>query len=693
MTLNHFAAVCSFIVLAACTKPTESPVTYYQVPGNPIFNEFNKPIDFKSLKPVHFRQATDSIIAHSNRKLQNLISGDAGDRTFDNTMLALDDLYDGITRIGSIAHLMQSTHTDSLMRVEALQCATDLEKYENELSLNEDLYKAVKAYAESGDAASMKERYKKRFLDDVVKSFERNGFALPKEKRDSLKMVKDAITETGNEFDKNIAAYQDHLVVYEKDAVGLPEDYKKARRQPDGTYKIDLSYPSFQPFMKYAVSDKARYDLYVKYMNRAADKNMDVLLTLLQQRQHMADLLGFKTYADWRLADRMAKDPETVWKFENELTAIVRPKADADYQELMSMPVSRSIVKEGMIQWWQMSYINTKLLEEKYQVDDEAIKEYFPMDASLDGLFKITQSLFGVTYREVKDAAVWHEEVRAFEVLDGEKLIGRFYLDFFPRPNKYTHAACFGMIKGRSTPMGYQLPMATLVCNFPPPSADKPSLLPHSQVRTLFHEFGHVLHQMLTTAALSSQSGTSVARDFVEAPSQIFENWIWNYDALSLFAKHYDTGEVLPRELFDKMIAARNVGSGLAAEAQIFYGMLDMTLHNVYDPSGGQSIDAAVKELTTSATHFPYVEGTHFPAAFGHLNGYGASYYGYMWSKVYAEDMFSIFEKDGLLNESVGRRYRDIILGKGDSDDPMNLVREFLGREPNNEAFKKSLGL
>jgi thimet oligopeptidase len=283
--------------------------------------------------------------------------------------------------------------------------------------------------------------------------------------------------------------------------------------------------------------------------------------------------------------------------------------------------------------------------------------------------------------------------VRAFEVLDGEKLIGRFYLDFFPRPNKYTHAACFGMIKGRSTPMGYQLPMATLVCNFPPPSADKPSLLPHSQVRTLFHEFGHVLHQMLTTAALSSQSGTSVARDFVEAPSQIFENWIWNYDALSLFAKHYETGDVLPRELFDKMIAARNVGSGLAAEAQIFYGMLDMTLHNVYDPSGGQSIDAVVNEMMTSATHFPYVEGTHFPAAFGHLNGYGASYYGYMWSKVYAEDMFSIFEKDGLLNESVGRRYRDIILGKGDSDDPMNLVKEFLGREPNNEAFKKSLGL
>jgi thimet oligopeptidase len=249
------------------------------------------------------------------------------------------------------------------------------------------------------------------------------------------------------------------------------------------------------------------------------------------------------------------------------------------------------------------------------------------------------------------------------------------------------------MIKGKATPWGYQIPNATLVCNFPPATADRPSLMPHSQVKTLFHEFGHVLHQMLTTASLSTQSGTSVARDFVEAPSQIFENWIWDYPSLALFAKHYETGEVLPKELYDKMIAAKNVGSGISAEAQILYGTLDMTLHDKFNPEGSEDVDHDVRTSTTELTHFPFVEGTHFQTAFGHLNGYGASYYGYMWSKVYAEDMFSEFEKNGILDNTTGMRYRNIILAKGSSEEPMDLVKEFLGREPNNKAFMKSLGL
>jgi thimet oligopeptidase len=218
--------------------------------------------------------------------------------------------------------------------------------------------------------------------------------------------------------------------------------------------------------------------------------------------------------------------------------------------------------------------------------------------------------------------------------------------------------------------------------------------MPHSQVKTLFHEFGHVLHQMLTTADLSSQSGTSVARDFVEAPSQIFENWIWDYQSLSGFAKHYKTGEVLPKELHDKMMAAKNVSSGIGAEAQILYGSLDMTLHDKFDPyNENNSVDAVIRDLTKSLTHYPYVEGTHFQAAFGHLIGYGASYYGYMWSNVYAEDMFSEFEKNGVLDKKPGMKYRNIILAKGGSEEPMDLVKEFLGREPNNSAFMKSLGL
>src|SRR5690606_28813879 len=305
---------------------------------------------------------------------------------------------------------------------------------------------------------------------------------------------------------------------------------------------------SYLPFMKYSKSDRARKALYIKYYNRAADTNIDLLRRLLQKRQQFARLLGYKTYAEWRLEDRMVLTPENVWEFEENLIKSVRPKAEADYQELLAVRRARMPKGPDKINHWESAYLENMLLEEKYQVDDNVIKEYFPLDNVLAGLFQITQSLFNVRYVEIENPSVWHPDVRAFEVFDGDELVRRFYLDLFPRPNKYTHAACFGMIMGKNTPQGYQIPNATLVCNFPAPMADRPSLMPHSQVETFFHEFGHVLHQMLTTAELSAQAGTQVARDFVEAPSQIFENWIWSYESLKLFAKHYKTGEPLPKE-------------------------------------------------------------------------------------------------------------------------------------------------
>ncbi len=250
----------------------------------------------------------------------------------------------------------------------------------------------------------------------------------------------------------------------------------------------------------------------------------------------------------------------------------------------------------------------------------------------IDGLFQISQHLYGVKFEEIKDAPVWQKDVRAFNVIQDGKVISRFYLDLYPRANKFSHAASFPMISGKETINGYQMPVAALVCNFPKPTADEPSLMPHGDVETFFHEFGHVLHSVLTQSKLSSFAGTSVARDFVEAPSQLFENWVWNYDALKLFAKHYKTGEVMPKELFDKMYAAKNVGSGLATLQQIFYGTLDFTYHDKYNPEGNESTTDVVKRLQNKITLYPYLEGTHFQAAFGHLMGYSAAYYGYLWS-------------------------------------------------------------
>ncbi len=317
------------------------------------------------------------------------------------------------------------------------------------------------------------------------------------------------------------------------------------------------------------------------------------------------------------------------------------------------------------------------------------------MDNVIDGFFVISQILFGIKYREIEEPSVWHEEVRMFEMLEkstGDK-IGVFYLDLYPRENKYQHAAEFTIISGKKIGDQYQLPVACLVCNFPRSTASKPSLLPHDDVETFFHEFGHLLHDLLSTAELSSQAGTSVAMDFVEAPSQMLENWVWNKQSLSMFARHYKTGEIIPDSLLNRMISARNLQSGNDLLQQIFYGMLDMTLHDNFEPSASQSITDVVIELQNTITHFPHIDGTYQEASFDHLMGYAASYYGYLWSEVYASDMFSIFDKNGVLNSDIGYRFRKSIFEKGGEENPMNLVEEFLGREPSNAAFLKRQGI
>ncbi len=683
-----FSIICLFLIIGVQAQ-NKSDVT--KVKNNPIFNNFNEPIDFGSINAEYILQATETIQAQTKNALEKIINVEDENKTFDNTMLALDDLLANLADTYYIINLMGSTHSDSIIRNTALQSKVVLAKFFNEINLNEELYTAVKIYSQSDQDRSL-ENYQTRFLEETVDDFERNGFALSKEERLTLQEINDEISTIGNKFSQNINSFQDHLIVNDEEIEGLPEDYKKARKQGDGTYKIDMSYPSVRPFFKYSHSDSARKNLILKFNNRAYPDNIEVLQQLLQKRKEMAQLLGHQTYAEYRLQNRMAKTPEIVWDFENKLKDELKTKSKLDYDELLV--IKRSKIKDAnTINGWERSYYSNILKVEKYQLDSELVKQYFSLDDVLKGLFNITQTLFDLEYKEVDNPSVWNKDVRMFEVFQDGKLKGRFYLDLFPRQNKFGHAACFGLRNGKMTSKGYKLPTASLVCNFPSPTEDKPSLMSHNQVNTFFHEFGHVLHQMLTTAELYSQSGTNVSRDFVEAPSQIFENWTWNYDALKLFAKHYETREVLPQDLFDKMIAAKNVGSGMSTSGQVFLGIYDMTLHDQYDPNGNETTTDVLKKLKSEIQFIPYVEGTHFQAAFGHLNGYGASYYGYLWSKVYAQDMFSIFDKNGILDKTTGIRYRDIILATGSSRDELGLVKEFLGREPNNKAFLKELGL
>ncbi|MEQ6118053.1 M3 family metallopeptidase [Reichenbachiella sp. MALMAid0571] len=679
--------VCSLIL--ACQPQQQKEVV--TVPDNPFFNTFNEEIDFGSIEANHVTEATTYIQEQTDAAIAKVIDIEEEDRTFDNTMLALDDLHANLDGIASAIYLMSYTHPDSVIRSNALKSNTILSQYTNKVELNEDLYKAVKSFSKSKKAEKLT-GYKAKYLKETVEEFERSGFGLSKEDREVLKGINDQISEIGDKFSQNIASYKDFLIVSESDIEGLPEDYKESRKQKDGTYKVDLSYPSYRPFMKYCKSEKARKELYLKYMNRAYPDNIEVLQQLLQKRKEMAELLGYNSYASYVLEDRMAKNPESVWAFEGKLMEDLKSKEISDYQELLDIKKSKT-GKSDVINSWESSFYFDKLLKEKYQLDGEEVKQYFSLDDVINGLFTITQTIFDLEYREVESPSVWQKDVRMFEVIKDGKLKGRFYLDLFPRENKYNHAACFGIKSGKMTTRGYQIPTASLVCNFPEPTADKPSLMPHSQVETFFHEFGHVLHQMVTTADLYSQSGTSVSRDFVEAPSQIFENWAWNYEALKLFAKHYETREVIPEALFNKMLAAKNVGSAIAASHQVFFGTYDMTLHDKYDPNGEESTTDVLKRVQEETTISPYVEGTHFQTSFGHLNGYGASYYGYLWSKVYAQDMFSVFEQNGVLDKKTGKRYRDIILASGSSKEEIELVKEFLGREPNNDAFLRELGL
>lgn len=666
---------------------------------NPLLNDLNQVIDFESITAQNVIDATDQSIATAKDDLQQIYNLSKETRSFNNTMLALDDIYNELVKVNEVISLLAYVHPDDNIRNTCLDKIAEFGKFFNELALSEELYTAVKDYSLTDKAEDLVGA-RKKYLKETVEEFERNGFALPKEKRDELKDVKDKLSDLGISFDSNISSYQDFLIATEEQMEGLPDDYKKARKQDDrsaeqagGTYKIGLDYPSYIPFMKYSTSDEARRELARKYKNTAANKNLDLLKQILIERERMASLLGYKTYAEYRTEDRMAKSPDTVWNFENNLKDKVLPKAEKDYKELLEIKEKYTGKKADKIESWESAFYNNILLKERYQLDNQKLKEYFEVGNVIEGLFQIAQHLYGVQFEEVKKPSVWHEDVKFYEVKEEDKLIARFYLDLYPRDNKYNHAAMFGMIPGKMMENEYQIPTASLVCNFPKATEDLPALMPHNDVETFFHEFGHLMHDLLTKAELASQAGTNVARDFVEMPSQIFENWAWDYESLSLFAKHYETGEVLPKEIHEKMIAAKNVGSGLHVLQQIFYGSLDMTYHDKYDPEGTKSTTDVVRQLQTEITLYPFQEGTHFEAGFGHLNGYAAGYYSYLWALVYAEDMFSVFEKKGIMNQELGLKLKQVVLERGSTVDEMEIVKEFLDREPNEKAFLKSIGL
>jgi thimet oligopeptidase len=641
----------------------------------------------------------EAAIAEANKAIAAIVAIPEKDRTFDNTVGAIDDVLAKFEERTSLFVFLSNVHPDASVR-EASQAAE--EKYNNfliDVSKREDLYKAVKAYAATNPAL---EGEQARLLKFLLRDYRRAGMELTPENRAKLMGIQKEIGRLVIEFNKNVAEDESAVMLSEDELKGVPEEIVKRLPGNGGVRAVGLSYPIYTPVMENAADESTRQKMWMAYKRRGGKKNIGVLEKVLALRAQEAQLLGYKNNAEYEIEVRMARTPGAVEEFYEKLRPLAREKARQDFAEFTEAKRAMAGDARAELRPWDFMYFKNQLLKTKYAVDGEKVREYFPMEAAIDGLFKTTQSLYGLEYRDVTrtrggstERPLWHPDVKLFEVYDkaSGKLLGEFYLDLYPRENKYSHAAQWGLVQHKVWRDGkVSTPVAALVCNFTKPTPEKPSLLQHSEVETFFHEFGHCLHTIVSEARYFRFAGTSVERDFVEAPSQMFENWVWDPQTVGTFARHYTTGEPLPGELLDRMIAGKNLGSGLDAENQFYYALTDLAFEGTSD--GKVDTTKIATDLYPQITMYPFrPEGTYYQASFGHLMHYNAGYYGYMWSKVFACDMARRFKELGMLSPEAGKYYREKIISRGGTRDAMDLLRDYLGREPKLDAFVEDLGL
>ena len=636
-------------------------------------------------------------IAHANASVQEILTRPLAQRTFENTVRAIDDVQARFFMEARMAGFLSDVSTDAEERTVGRQAKSDLSNWYDKLYQNEDVFHAITEIADRNLALEGEDA---RYVERLLRDYRRSGMGLDQAKRDRLAEIEEALNDIGIEFQQNIADDETTILLSPDECVGVPEDFLASLPQQAGLYVVQMKGSTVRPFWMYCEVEETRKKLSLTYSLRAGKKNVAVIERMIKLRAEKAQILGYASTAEFETEVKMAKNPETVLGFYEELKPKLRKKALLDFEEFKQAKREHLGDPEADFYAWDYSYYSNYLMREKYAVDTEKVRDYFPVEQVIEGVFSVTQELFGLRFVEITDQAgergrlVWDEDVHLFEVWDTQSgdLLGEFYTDLHPRPGKYTHAAQFPLILRKQWADGtLTRPLVALVCNFSKPTGDKPALLTHGEVETFFHEFGHCLHSILSEASYSEFAGTSVSRDFVEAPSQMLENWIWDADVLSRFAKHYETGETLPREVLDGMIAAKNLGSGLSTEGQLFLGMMDMTFHS--DEDGVIDTTAVRAEVYKQTRLFEPIPGLISHASFGHLNGYHAGYYGYLWSLVYAQDMFSRFEAEGIMNTTTAREYRKKILAKGGTADALDLVKDFLGREPNSGAFLRSLGL
>ena len=671
--------------------------------NNPLLNLGFK-IPFDEIKPQHAESAVDTLIARSQQDLEHLAR--APERDFKDFLTDLDILGQQLAAVQTVVGHLDGVVSSDEWRAANEAILPKISTFFTELGLHPGLWAAMKAYAQTEEAGQLSPEWA-RFLQKTVDEFRREGADLDDAGKARLTEINVALTELTNQYAKNvmdgIKAYE--LYVPAERLTGVPQRLIDATAKDAeahghaGEHRLTLQAPVFGPLLTYA-DDRTLREALARANNKVGigegRDNRELLPQILKLRRERAALLGFETFADLVLADRMSGSGGAAIAFERDLEARTRPFFDEENRELQAFYRAKAGPDAPELAAWDVPYWAEKLRQERYDFDEEALRPYFPMEQVLSGLFEISRRVFGITVREAQ-APGWHEEVKYYDIQNEEgNHIASFYTDWFPRDNKRGGAWMNALYTGGPREQGQEPHLGLMCGNLNPPSGETPSLLDLREVETVFHEFGHLLHHALSRVPVQSLSGTSVAWDFVELPSQIMENWVWTKEGLNLIAKHYQTGESLPDELYQKMLSARNFRAAASAMRQYSFATVDLALHAEYQESDGD-VMAYARELLARYAAVPPLEGSAFIAQFSHLFsrpiGYAAGYYSYKWAEVLDADAFSRFEQGGVFNRQTGREYVDRLLSRGGSAEPGSLYRDFMGRDPDPQALLRRSGL
>ena len=640
------------------------------------------------------------VISDGNAALDRIGQLTPDQADFTNTIVALDNMgYQAGTASDRLG-LIEQTSTNAAVRDAATDALKTLSDWSVGLDYREDVYRVLKAWAATPAAAALTGEDAKLFAD-TMRDYRRAGLELPKDQRDEVEKLRKELSAKETDFENNVTKAQKSLTFTKAELEGVPEDFlnqKGIKTGPDEyTVKANITFHYIM------IEDNAKHEETRKRMmtaqcNLAREANIPLLQEILVLRDNIALKLGYANYADYATETRMVKNSATAIKFLEDLKTGLQPKYDAELAEFRQLKIAETGDTNAVVNGWDWRYYANQLKKTKYNVDAEQLRVYFPFQRVLDGMFTIYQRIFGLKFERVEPPYKWIDDLQMYAVSDaktGEPL-GLFYLDMFPREGKYNHFAQFGIIEGKLLTDGsYQRPVCALICNFPPPQPDKPSLLSHDEVETIFHEFGHAMHTILTRAQYGRFSGTSVPRDFVEAPSQMLENWPWDKTVLDSFAADYrDPSKKIPPAILDQLKASRLATEGTYYRRQLSFGLMDLMLHTQIHATNADQVVPLSNEVLSDVS-FPVPPDTAFVAYFGHIIGYGAGYYGYAWADAIAADMATVFElsPDGYFDKTAGLRMRHQIYEVGDSRDINVSIEDFLGRPRSINPFLKKIGI